>query len=84
MISGILRISLKSNSPVSFVTELRLLRMEPILARSMLSTGAAASDEEAVKCVTGCSVTPDGSVFAGNEVDTTGIEGRSFCSSTGE
>lgn len=66
------------------MTELKLLRMEPILARSTLSTAAAESDTEGVNCATGCSVATGGSVFAGTGVDTSGLAGHLLCSSIGE
>lgn len=58
------------HSPVFFMTELKLLRIEPILARSTLSKAAAEGTTGGVTCVIGCSVITDGSGFAGSGVDT--------------
>lgn len=67
------------------MTELRLLRMEPILARSMLST-AAASDTGAVSCVPGRrSTATDGSVLAGKGAEASGFGAHSMrCSNVEE
>lgn len=65
-----------------FMTELKLLRMDPILPRSTLSTDAAGAATGGVTCATGCSVATDGSDFAGTGVDTSGWVGRSTRSST--
>lgn len=71
------------------MTELRLLRMEPILARSMPSTAAAASDTGAVKWPAGRSAAaapapPGGSVVAGKGADASGFGGHSIRCSKGE
>lgn len=55
------------------MTELKLLRMEPILLRSTLSTAAAGAATGGVT---------ERSVFAGTAEDTAGWAGRSICSST--
>lgn len=52
------------------MTELKLLRIEPILARSTLSKAAADGTTGDVTCVIGCSVITVGSGFAGSGVDT--------------
>lgn len=65
------------------MTELRLLRMEPILARSIASTAAAPSDTGAVSCATGRSAATDGSALAGNGADAPGFVGYSICCSNG-
>ncbi len=57
------------------MTELKLLKMEPILPRSTLSTAAAGAAAGGGTCVTGCF---DGSVFAGTGVDASGWGGHSI------
>lgn len=59
------------------MTEFRLLRMEPILARSMLST-AAASGTEAVNFVAGRSAATDGFVLAGKGAEASGFGAHSI------
>lgn len=67
------------------MTELRLLRMEPILLRSTLSTAAAESAAGGGNCSTGCSVATDGFVFAGAGADTSLLlVGHLICSSDQE
>jgi len=60
------------HSPVFFVTELKLLRMEPILPMSTLSRAAAGAAAGVATCKTGCSVAADGLFFARIGVDTCG------------
>lgn len=66
------------------MTELRLLRMESIFARSMPSTAAAESGTEGADCVTACLAATDCPVFEAIGVDTCRLGGRWSCSSTGE
>lgn len=66
------------------MTELRLLRMEPILARSMLSTAAASDAAGAVNCAAGCSAAAAGSVLAGKGAEASGFGVHSIRCSNGE
>lgn len=73
------------HSPVLFMTELRLLRMQPILLRSTLSTAAAESAAGGGNCSAGCSVATDAFVFAGARADTSLLlVGHLICSSNQE
>lgn len=55
-----------------FIAEPKLLRMEPILAKSTLSRAGAESGTDGLSGATGCSGATGGSVFAGTGVETTG------------
>lgn len=72
-------------SPVFFTTELKLLRMEPILFMSTLSRAAAGAAMGGAICATvGCSVATNGTLFAGIGAGTSGWRTGSVCSSTEE
>lgn len=78
------------------MAELKLLRMDSILARSTLSRVDSESDTEVAGGVTGCFAAVGGSVFVGArvetvaaEVDTAGVDATGWlvsllCSSNGE
>lgn len=66
------------------MTELRLLRMEPILARSMPSTAAASDAGGAVNCAAGGSAAAAGSVLAGKGAEASGFGVHSIRCSNGE
>lgn len=72
------------HSPVFFMTEFKLLRMDPILLRSTPSTPAAGAASRGTACGTGCCDATDGSVFAETGMETSVWVGCSICSSTGE
>lgn len=72
-------------SPVFFTTELKLLRMEPILFMSTLSRAAAGAAMGGEMCVMmGCSVATNGALFAGIGAGTSGWRTGSVRSSTEE
>lgn len=70
------------HSPVFFMTELKLLRMEPILLRSTLATAAAVAATGSVTSLKGCSVATDGSLVVETGADASGWVRLSVCSST--